>query len=163
ARHPGTARTRQPEHHAALHARERRAVARRLSQGASARAKLTAIPQPPLTDADADELTVAVASPAIGGAAHMAADVPRAIEQGRSHPGRCVRVVVLRDDPHEWPVPSRIRVTRLGGGDVQDKLTAVGESIARNRTPVCVCHLLTLAERDALAAAGTFVVPVVHN
>src|SRR5262249_39023256 len=152
------ARTRQPEHHAALHARERRAVARRLSQGASARAKLTAIPQPPLTDADAGELTVAVASLAIGGAERIVLDWAV-----RVHPARCVHVVVLRDEPHEWPVPSTIRVTRLGGGDVQDKLTAVGESIARNRTPVCVCHLLTLAERDALAAAGTFVVPVVHN
>src|SRR5439155_25178346 len=37
------------------------------------------------------------------------------------------------------------------------------QRLARSRVPVCVCHLLTAVERDALAADGAFIVPVLHN
>src|SRR5262249_9738419 len=39
----------------------------------------------------------------------------------------------------------------------------IGRDLTQSPLPVCVCHLLTRAERAALADAGAFVVPVVHN
>src|SRR5262249_57815365 len=42
-------------------------------------------------------------------------------------------------------------------------LTELGGRLAHNQPRVCVCHLLTSAERAALSAGGAFVVPVVHN
>jgi glycosyltransferase involved in cell wall biosynthesis len=119
---------------------------------------LTTIAQPPLVGSPEPELTVAVASLAIGGAERIVLDWAT-----RVHPAWRVHVVVLRDQAHEWPVPPALRVTRLGGVDVIDMLTQIGRDIAQGDSPVCVCHLLTGAERAALADAGAFVVPVVHN
>ena len=58
---------------------------------------------------------------------------------------------------------SLFRVTRLGGVDVPARLAQIGSTIARSAVPVCVCHLLTAAERRALGSSGAFVVPVIHN
>src|SRR4029077_14118094 len=74
-----------------------------------------------------------------------------------------VHIVVLRDHAHEWPVPPGVRVTRLGGGDLDAGLTHVGGEVAQGVSPVVLCHLLTEPERRALAAGGADVVPVIHN
>jgi glycosyltransferase involved in cell wall biosynthesis len=114
--------------------------------------------QAPLLTASDGELTVAIGSLAIGGAERIVLDWA-----ARVQPSRQVHVVVVRDAAHEWPAPSKVRLTRLGGVDVVDRLHAVGRAAARSSQPVCVCHLLTRAERDALAGGGAVVVPVVHN
>jgi glycosyltransferase involved in cell wall biosynthesis len=119
---------------------------------------LTTIAQPPLLARDGRELTVAVASLAIGGAERIVLDWA-----ARVHPAWRVHVVVLRDQPHEWPVPPAIRLTRVGRPNAIHALTQIGRAIAQSDAPVCLCHLLTSAERAALATAGAFVVPVVHN
>jgi len=116
------------------------------------------IRQPPLQPHEPRELTVAVGSLAIGGAERIVLDWA-----ARMPPAWTVHLVVVRDTGHEWPAPSSARVTRLRGADVVDRLRQIGRHIAANAVPVCVCHLLTKAERGALSDAGAFVVPVVHN
>jgi glycosyltransferase involved in cell wall biosynthesis len=104
------------------------------------------------------ELTVAIAGLAFGGAERIVLDWALRIQ-----PAWNVHLIVLREHPNEWTVPSPVRVTRLGGADVLAKLTHLGRRLAESRVPVCVCHLLTAAERDALAIGGAFIVPVLHN
>jgi glycosyltransferase involved in cell wall biosynthesis len=117
-----------------------------------------AVPQPPLPHRAAAELTAVIGGLAIGGAERIVIDW--AVRVQAAWP---VHIVVLRDSPHEWRVPEAIRVTRLGGVDVETKLTGIGREIAQRGSPACLCHLLTDAERRALAAGGAAVVPVVHN
>jgi glycosyltransferase involved in cell wall biosynthesis len=119
---------------------------------------LISVAQPPLAVSERRELTAAVASLAIGGAERIVLDWA-----ARVQPAWNVHVVVLRDQPHEWPVPPTIRLTRLGGVDVIDALKRIGRDIAARDPAVCACHLLSSAERAALAEGGAFVVPVVHN
>jgi glycosyltransferase involved in cell wall biosynthesis len=119
---------------------------------------LTTIAQPPLVRCEDRELTVALASLAIGGAERIVLDWAARID-----PARRVHIVVLRDQIHEWPVPAAVRLTRLGGVNVLEQLTDIGHLIAQSGSRVCVCHLLTGGERAALAGAGAFVVPVIHN
>ncbi|HXI27992.1 MAG TPA: glycosyltransferase [Vicinamibacterales bacterium] len=119
---------------------------------------MTTSAQPPLLAADGRELTVAIASLAIGGAERIVVDWA-----ARVHPAWTVHLVVLRDAPQEWPPPPSARVTRLGGVDVIARLAQIGRAVAERSSPVCVCHLLTAAERAALADGGAVVVPVVHN
>src|SRR5690242_20679054 len=104
------------------------------------------------------ELTAVVASLAIGGAERLVLDWAMRVQSVWR-----VHIVVLRDMAHEWPVPSSVRITRLGGVGVVEALTELGRQIAARAVPVCVCHLLTRRERDALAAGGAFVVPAIHN
>jgi glycosyltransferase involved in cell wall biosynthesis len=114
--------------------------------------------QPPLAVRAGGELTVAIGSLALGGAERVVLDWAQRVQ-----PAWQVHLVVLRDHANEWTAPSSVTVTRLGGVDVLAKLTRVGAGLARSGIPVCVCHLLTAAERDALGSGGAFVVPVVHN
>lgn len=119
---------------------------------------MTDIDQPAVLATASGELTAAVATLAIGGAERIVLDWAT-----RVHPLRSVHVIVLRDHAHEWPVPPSVRVSRLGGVDVIARLRQIGRGIAHGPSPVCVCHLLTQAERAALAEGGACVVPVVHN
>jgi glycosyltransferase involved in cell wall biosynthesis len=114
--------------------------------------------QPSVLSAPAGELTAVVGSLAIGGAERIVLDWA-----ARVHPTWSVHLVVLREAPHEWPVPSSVRVTRLRGTAVLDALRRVGRELASGPRPVAVCHLLTEAERAAIEADGATVVPVVHN
>ncbi|HMF96245.1 MAG TPA: glycosyltransferase [Vicinamibacterales bacterium] len=119
---------------------------------------MSTVAQPPLVGIDAPELTVAIASLALGGAERIVLDWA-----ARVQPAWRVHVIVLRDHAHEWPVPPGVRLTRLTGTDVPVALMDIGRRIAHSDSPVCVCHLLTSAERAALCEGGAFVVPVVHN
>ena len=116
------------------------------------------IAQAPLLAAADCELTAVIGSLAIGGAERIVVDWA-----ARVHPARRVHIVVLRDTPHEWTPPPTARITRLGGADILNRLTAIGRAIAESACLVCVCHLLTRAERAALADGGARVVPVIHN
>jgi hypothetical protein len=114
--------------------------------------------QPAVMSLPAGDLTAAIAGLAIGGAERVVLDWAERVQ-----PARRVHLIVLRDHPHEWTVPSSLNVTRLGGVDLPVRLAQLGRRIARGPVPVCLCHLLTAAEREALASGGTFVVPVIHN
>jgi glycosyltransferase involved in cell wall biosynthesis len=116
------------------------------------------VEQPAVLDSAAGELTVALAGLAIGGAERVVLDWALRIQ-----PPWSVHLIVLRDHPTEWTVPSSVKVTRLGGAGLPAQLARVGRSVARSRVPVCVCHLLTADERAALGSGGAFVVPVIHN
>ena len=119
---------------------------------------MTTVAQPPLVAGSGRELTVAIASLAIGGAERIVLDWA-----ARVRPAWSVHVVALRDHDPEWPVPPAIRVTRLGGANLIEQLSQVGRQVAQSAAPVILCHLLTGGERAALADAGAFVVPVIHN
>src|SRR5258708_16579983 len=116
------------------------------------------VEQPAVLDSAAGELTVALAGLAIGGAERVVLDWALRIQ-----PPWSVHLIVLRDHPSEWTVPSSVKVTRLGGAGLPAQLARVGRSVARSRVPVCVCHLLTADERAALGAGGAFGVPAIHN
>lgn len=114
--------------------------------------------QPPLIAASPAELYAAIAGLALGGAERIVLDWARRIQ-----PPWTVHVIVLRDHAHEWAVPSALKVTRLGGVDVLPQLTQIGRTIAQSAVPVCLCHLLTASERQAIGSSGAFTVPVMHN
>ena len=114
--------------------------------------------QPPLVPVRHSELTVAIGGLALGGAERIVLDWA-----ARVQPAWRVHLVVLRDGRHEWPVPAGIRVTRLGGVGIVEKLEQIGRGVADGDVPVCLAHLLIDEERRALGDAGAFVVPVVHN
>lgn len=104
------------------------------------------------------ELHVAIASLSLGGAERIVLDWAE-----RIYPRFRVHLIVLRNRTKEWPVPPFVRVTRLGGNRLQEQLLLVGERIAKDNNPVCVCHLLSTKERQSLAKAGATIVPVFHN
>jgi glycosyltransferase involved in cell wall biosynthesis len=104
------------------------------------------------------ELTVVAGGLAIGGAERIVLDWAARVDQAWQ-----VHLVVLRDNREEWPVPPSVRLTRLNGADSIAALRQIGRDVAASEIPVCVCHLLTRAERTAIVEAGAFVVPVVHN
>jgi glycosyltransferase involved in cell wall biosynthesis len=116
------------------------------------------VAQPPLLPRRGDGLSVAIAGLALGGAERIVLDWATRID-----PRWRVRLIVLRDHPQEWPVPDSLDVLRLNGQDVARQLGRLGREIAASPVPVCLCHLLRKPERDALAAGGAFVVPVLHN
>src|SRR5262245_4884793 len=117
-----------------------------------------AVHQPPLLALDRGELTVAIGGLAIGGAERIVIDWAARVRAAWP-----VHIIVLRDHAHEWAVPPGIRVTRLGGADLDAKLTRIGRELAQRGSPVVLCHLLIESERRPLAAAGADVVPVIHN
>ena len=119
------------------------------------------VAQPPLSalpPRERAELTAVIGGLAIGGAERIVLDWA-----ARMPGDRRVHLVVLRDNRDEWPVPATVRITRLNGRDVVGRLRQIGRSVSTGAVPVCVCHLLTSAERAAIADGGAFVVPVVHN
>ena len=119
------------------------------------------VAQPPLLALARGELTAALGGLALGGAERIVIDW--AVRVQSSWP---VHLIVLRDHPHEWPVPPGVRVTRLGGLDAETtltQLTHLGREAAHRGPAAVLCHLLTETERRALAAGGARVVSVVHN
>jgi glycosyltransferase involved in cell wall biosynthesis len=117
--------------------------------------------QPPLYEHGRPTLTTAIATLALGGAERIVLDWAASCA-----PQYNVQLVVLRGTPLEWPVPQCITVTRLDAGDAFNtmaQLTTIGAEIAANGNPVVLCHLLTAAERGALARGGARPVPVLHN
>jgi glycosyltransferase involved in cell wall biosynthesis len=116
------------------------------------------VQQAPLISTLTTELTAAIGSLAIGGAERIVIDWA-----ARVHASRPVHIVVLRDHPQEWAVPAGVRVTRLSGVELDEKLTNVGRDVAQRGSPAVLCHLLTEPERRLLIAGGASVVPVVHN
>lgn len=114
--------------------------------------------QPPVGRPRCHRLTVALSGLALGGAERIVLDWASRID-----PQWQVRLLVLRDHEWEWPVPARVEVVRLHGRDLAGRLRRLGEEVAASGNPVCLCHLLRKAERDALAKGGAFVVPVLHN
>src|SRR4029453_19573724 len=64
-----------------------------------------------------------------------------------------------------WGGPRGIGVIRLHGNGALDtaRLAALGTAMAAGGNPLVLCHLLTAAERDALARGGADPVAVLHN
>jgi glycosyltransferase involved in cell wall biosynthesis len=99
-----------------------------------------------------------MASLSIGGAERIVLDWA-----ARVHPDWPVHLVVLFDQPSEWPVPSHVTVTRLHGRRIEHELEALAGRIAENPIPVCVCHLLRNNWLRCLSRRGVTVVTVFHN
>ncbi len=132
------------------------------------------VQQPPLLQFDDNTITVAISSLSIGGAEKIVLDWAK-----RIYPHWKVHLIVLRNrtPDKEWPVPSCIKVTRLSNENRMQplrhlpsvehrrnhQLKEIGQSLAQSSNPICVCHLLTKAERDALTEGGAQVVTVLHN
>jgi len=117
--------------------------------------------QPPLYEHGRPTLTAAIATLALGGAERIVLDWAASCAE-KYH----VRLVVLRGTPTEWPVPQDITITRLAASTASNtmaQLTTIGTEIAASGNPVVLCHLLTAAERKALAHGGAQPVPVLHN
>ncbi len=116
------------------------------------------VDQPPLMEKGNNELNVAIASLALGGAEYIVLDWIK-----RIYPNWRVHLIVLHNCEKEWPLPSFARLTRLHGARILEQLSIIGETIAKSNNPVCLCHLLRKKEREALSANGACVVPVLHN
>ena len=121
-------------------------------------APASASDQPPLLETAPHQVTAVLASLALGGAERIVLD------WAASCAGRYrTRLIVLHDVAKEWPLPPGVEVTRLAGTDLPQQLRAAGAAIASGGNPVVICHLLTGAERAALAHGGAQPVPVLHN
>lgn len=114
--------------------------------------------QPPLLDLPPAWLNAAIGTLALGGAEHIVLDWA-----ARSAGRHRVRVVVLREARDEWPAPRDVELVRLGGRDLEERLRALGATMAAGGNPVVLCHLLTESERAALARGGASPIPVLHN
>lgn len=128
--------------------------------------------QPEVMSFGSNELTVAISSLSIGGAERIVLDWAM-----RIYPRWKVHLIVLRNRTKEWPVPAYVKVTRLENPERMGplkklpdinarrahQLRLLGKEIADSDNPVCVCHLLTKQERDALTEGGAHVVAVLHN
>jgi glycosyltransferase involved in cell wall biosynthesis len=113
--------------------------------------------QPPLLDLPPTEISAVLGTLALGGAERIVLQWAE-----RTAARHRVRLVVLRDTAHEWPVPEGVELVRLHGVGIEDQLTALGAAMAASGATV-LCHLLTAAERNALARGGARPVPVLHN
>lgn len=114
--------------------------------------------QPPVWEIKNNELTAAIASLSIGGAERIVLDWA-----SRIYPRWKVHLIILRNRSTEWPMPDFIRTTRLHGKKLPEQLKEIGKIIAKSGNPVCLCHLLSKKERNALIESGVTVVPVLHN
>lgn len=74
-----------------------------------------------------------------------------------------VRVVVLRSRAAEWRTAKGVEIVRLRSNSPLGALEAEGSAIRATGNPVALCHLLTMAERDALKRGGALPIPVLHN
>ena len=114
--------------------------------------------EPALLELGRVNVNAVIGSLALGGAERILLD------WGASCASRYrVRIVVLRDVQPEWPVPSGLEITRLGGKELIPRLERVGAAIAAAGNPLVLCHMLTEAERHALTRGGAYPVPVLHN
>lgn len=113
--------------------------------------------QPPQLELPPAQLHAAISSLALGGAERIV--MAWATRGAALHR---VSIVVLRDATNEWVPPVGVEVVRLHGRDVLSRLEEEGRRMAASGTAM-LCHLLTAAERAALARGGTQPVPVLHN
>jgi glycosyltransferase involved in cell wall biosynthesis len=113
--------------------------------------------QPPLAALPGEALTAVLPTLALGGAERIVLDW--AARAQRRHP---VHLVVLGRAAVEYAIPGGVRVTRIEG-EVTAALASLGASLAASSNPVCLCHLLTPAQRGVLRQAGAVPVPVIHN
>ena len=96
----------------------------------------------------------------MGGAERIVLDwAERTVARG----GYGVRIAVLRDSLPEYAVPEGVEVVRFGGADIESNLEAFGAQAAAAGSRAVCCHLLTAAQRRALASGGAVPVPVLHN
>jgi glycosyltransferase involved in cell wall biosynthesis len=131
------------------------------------------VEQPGLYQFASNDLTVAIASLSIGGAEKIVLDWA-----ARVSPQWKITLIVLRNRENEWSVPSRVNLVRLADPEIikaaglenlceSDRLLALlrnwGRELSAKLNSVCVCHLLSQSERDALAAGGAKIVNVLHN
>ena len=116
------------------------------------------VAQPPLMQFEPGELTVVLSSLTLGGAQFEVLDWAMRIKDRWN-----VHIIALRDNDKEWSVPENVRVTKLHGVGVTQKLQVLGKQIANGKYPVVLAHLLKEHERKALADQGVFVVPVIQN
>jgi glycosyltransferase involved in cell wall biosynthesis len=113
--------------------------------------------QPPLAALPDEELTAVLPALALGGAERIVLDwAARARRRHRVH------LVALGRAAAEYAVPAGVRVTRIEG-DVTAGLAGLGARLAASANPVCLCHLLTPAQRGVLRRSGAVPVPVIHN
>jgi glycosyltransferase involved in cell wall biosynthesis len=116
------------------------------------------VEQPTLYKPNSYDMTTAISSLSLGGAEKIVVDwASRVYPKWRPH------LIILRDRSEEWPVPDYVRVTRLGGKQITEKLRKIGKEIVVSGNPTCVCHLLNREERGALHESGVRIVPVLHN
>lgn len=116
------------------------------------------IEQPTMYAYRSEDMNVAISSLSLGGAEKIVVDwISRIYPKWRPH------LIVLRDRKEEWPLPEHVRVTRLHGHKILEKLQELGKNIASSDNPSCVCHLLNRRERQALVLGGASVIPVIHN
>jgi glycosyltransferase involved in cell wall biosynthesis len=102
------------------------------------------------------EIHIAVASLVRGGAERIVLDTCAALARA----GRRVHLIVLHRRREEYPVPSGLRLTRVGPGrSIED----VARGIARSRNPLVVAHLLRTETLKKFWRCGVATVPVVHN
>lgn len=114
--------------------------------------------QPPLFDTGRPALTAAIATLALGGAERIVLDWAASCAVRYA-----VTLIVLRTQPLEWPVPPGITLLRIGSSDPLQALCAAGAAIAASGNAVVLCHLLSAAERGALARGGAQPLAVLHN
>lgn len=113
--------------------------------------------QPPLLRYN-QTLTVVISGMALGGAQWIVRDwLQRIAKHWRVH------LVLLRNRDSEFSVPEGVVVTRFHGKRLLEKLKQLGESLAASDNPVCVAHLLTKDQQDAIEAGGATVTQVFHN
>lgn len=123
-----------------------------IAAGECEQPRLAALPALP-----AEDLTAILPSFALGGAERIVLDwAARARRHHRVH------LVALGRADAEYAVPAGVRVTRLDGSTAE-ALAGIGRSLAASANPVCLCHLLTAAQRAVLRHAGAIPVPVIHN
>lgn len=114
--------------------------------------------QPPLHAGETPQLTVVIATLALGGAERIVLDWAASCAARYR-----VRLIVLRRVANEWAVPPGIILTRLEAGDALPALAKIGAEIAAAGNPRVLCHLLNAEERAALTRGGAEPMPVLHN
>lgn len=104
------------------------------------------------------EITVVIASLAVGGAERIVVDWAARVDSRWQ-----IHLVVLFDQDVEWIPPDHVRVTRFHGRDLLARLRILAADIATSDNPVCVCHLLSSRWLTELEHPGVTLVYVYHN
>lgn len=126
----------------------------------------TATVQPPLHAATRQlpPLGAVIASLAVGGAERIVLDWAQRAAQRQP-----VWLCVLHDQPHEWPLPAKVRVVRLRSLNLEEGIARFSRQLSSQwdarelGRPSVLCHLTLQKHRDALARGGAAPVTVLHN
>jgi len=106
----------------------------------------------------AGEITVVIASLAVGGAERIVVDWAARIDRRWQ-----IHLAVLFDQDVEWTPPDNARVTRFHGRQLPERLHKLAVDVAASDNPVCVCHLLAPPWLKPLDRPGLTVIYVYHN